>query len=312
MMPQGENKKPHVFQNVLEEVNQGHSIRKDLYTQLENALNSETHHRYRVVAFFTSFTFPVLLSDGDADILEEVLQNSDMKEKELMLLLNSPGGDALTAERIINICRNYGKNDDFSVIVPKMAKSAGTMVCLGAKEIGMSRTSELGPIDPQILIKDEKGTPVKYQAAHEVIESYDELIRKANSTKGRIEPFLQQLNRFDARDIRGIKSAQALSESIAISSLKRGCFKNFSIPQIKQQIKPFLDPQHTKVHGRPIYHDTAKTCGLPVKLFDSESNIWQIVLKLYVRMNYYVSNHAPKLIESAGSRYYSKIPFMDT
>lgn len=67
-----------------------------------------------------------------------------------------------------------------------------------------------------------------------------------------------------------------------------------------------------KVHGRPIYHDTAKTCGLPVKLFDSESNIWQIVWTLYVRMNYYVSHHAPKLIESAESRYYSKIPFMDT
>lgn len=311
-MLKAENKRTNTFQTLLEEVHQGHSIRKNLYTQLEHALDSETNSRYRVVAFFTSFTFPVLLSDGDADILEEVLQNSDMKDRQLMLLLNSPGGDALAAERIINICRNYGTHDDFSVIVPKMAKSAGTMVCLGAKDIGMSRTSELGPIDPQILIKDEKGNPVKYQAAHEVIESYEELIQQANNTKGRIEPFLQQLNRFDARDIRSIKSAQALSESIAISSLKRGCFKNLSVPQIKQKIKPFLDPQHTKVHGRPIYHDTAKNCGLPVSLFDSESEIWQIVWKLYVRMNYYVSNHAPKLIESAENSYHSKISLMDT
>lgn len=137
-MPKAENKKANTFQSVLEEVNQGHSIRKNLYAQLENALNSETKSRYRVVSFFTSFTFPVLLNDQDADMLEEVLQNSDMKDRQLMLLLNSPGGDALVAERIITICRNYGKND-FSVIVPKMAKSAGTMVCLGAKEIGMSR-----------------------------------------------------------------------------------------------------------------------------------------------------------------------------
>ena len=311
-MLNAEHKKTNTFQTVLEEVHQGHSIRRNLYTQLEHALDSETTGRYRVVAFFTSFTFPVLLSDGDADILEEVLQNSDMKDRQLMLLLNSPGGDALAAERIINICRNYGTDDDFSVIVPKMAKSAGTMVCLGAKNIGMSRTSELGPIDPQILLKDETGNPVKYQAAHEVIESYEELIKQANNTKGRIEPFLQQLNRFDARDIRSIKSAQALSESIAISSLKRGCFKHLSVPQIKQKIKPFLDPQHTKVHGRPIYHDTAKNCGLPVSLFDSESEIWQIVWKLYVRMSYYVSNHAPKLIESAENSYHSKISLMDT
>lgn len=151
----------NTFQTLLEEVHQGHSIRRNLYTQLEHALDSETNSRHRVVAFFTSFTFPVLLSDGDADILEEVLQNSDMKDRQLMLLLNSPGGDALAAERIINICRNYGTRDDFSVIVPKMAKSAGTMVCLGAKDIGMSRTSELGPIDPQILIKDENGLFLK-------------------------------------------------------------------------------------------------------------------------------------------------------
>ena len=308
-MPKLKKKRANTFQGVLEEVSQSHPIRKSIYTELENSLNSKKGKPYKVVAFFTSFKFPVLLSDQDADMLEEVLQNSDIKDKQLMLLLNSPGGDALAAERIINICRNYSKNE-FSVIVPKMAKSAGTMVCLGAKEIGMSRTSELGPIDPQVLISDENGKPVKYQAAHEVIESYEELIKKATGTKGRIEPFLQQLNRFDARDIRGIKSAQDLSESIAISSLKRGCFKNLSITQIKQKIKPFLDPKHTKVHGRPIYYDTAGKCGLNVRLFDSESETWQIVWKLYVRMNYFVSNNASKVIESAEDSYISPAPLI--
>ena len=172
----------------------------------------------------------------------------------------------------------------------------------------MSPTSELGPIDPQILISDENGKPVKSQAAHEIIQSYEELMKKANSSKGRIEPFLQQLNRFDARDIRNIKSAQDLSESIAINSLKRGCFKRLSIRQIRQKIKPFLDPRHTKVHGRPIYHDTAKQCGLNVRLFDSKSEIWQIVWKLYIKMNYFVSHNASKVIESSKDSYAVSIP----
>ena len=304
-MPQ--NKKSNTFQSVLEEVNQGHPRRRHLYRELENALNSGEKSRYRVVAFFTSFTFPVLLGDKDADMLEEVLQNSDMSDGQLILLLNTPGGDALTAERIINICRNYAKNN-FSVIVPKMAKSAGTMICLGAEQIGMSLTSELGPIDPQILINDENGNAVKYQAAHEIIESYEDLMRKANSSKGRIEPFLQQLSRFDARDIRGIKSAQALSESIAINSLKRGRqFRRLSIADIKKKIKPFLDPKHTKVHGRPIYYDTAKNCGLDIKLFDLKSEIWEIVWKLYVRLDYFVSTKATKVIESSEDSYIATI-----
>jgi ClpP class serine protease len=35
-----------------------------------------------------------------------------------------------------------------------MAKSAATMICLGSNAIYMSKTSELGPIDPQVTIKE--------------------------------------------------------------------------------------------------------------------------------------------------------------
>ena len=38
----------------------------------------------------------------------------------------------------------------FVVAVPRMAKSAATLVCLGADEIHMGLTSQRGPIDPQI------------------------------------------------------------------------------------------------------------------------------------------------------------------
>ncbi len=41
-------------------------------------------------------------------------------------------------------------NAAFRIIVPDMAKSAGTLMTFGADQILMSDTSELGPIDPQI------------------------------------------------------------------------------------------------------------------------------------------------------------------
>lgn len=227
------DKKLNTYSHILEEVQQGLPVRKKLYSTIEDELHSDLS--VKVVAFFTSFRYPVLIEDQDADMLEEVLANSEMDNRHLVLILNSPGGDALAAERIINICRSYSING-FSVIVPKMAKSAATMICLGADSIGMSKTSELGPIDPQILIKDEKGDPVKYQAAHEIMESYYKLLDTANRTKGRIEPYLQQLARYDARDIRSIKSAQDLSESIAITALKSGMLKKFNEKQIKRKI----------------------------------------------------------------------------
>jgi hypothetical protein len=80
----------------------------------------------------------------------------------------------------------------------------------------MSKTAELGPIDPQIKVAEGV-----YYAAHEIIESYNDLVTKANKTKGNLDPYLQQLYRFDATQIRWIKSAQDLSKSIAISVLRQ-------------------------------------------------------------------------------------------
>jgi hypothetical protein len=233
----------------------------------------------------------------DADMLEEVLQNTAMgSDDELVLMINSPGGQGFAAERVVNICRSYS-GGTFSVIVPKMATSAATMICLGASQIHLSRTSELGPVDPQIEVQDEGGK--KYLAAHEIIESYKELMARANQTRGRVEPFLQQLNRFDARDIRRIKSAQDLSESIAITCLRSGPFSQMSERVIRDKMKPFLNPEFTKVHGRPIYHDVAQKCGLNVKLHDMKSEFWQVVWRLYVRLNYVVTHQYSKIIESA-------------
>ncbi|RJO61106.1 hypothetical protein C4544_03705 [candidate division WS5 bacterium] len=293
------NDKIRTYSHLLEEVQQGHPVRKNLYESIEAHLKENTKIDTKLVAFFTSFTFPVLIEDQDADMLEEVLTNSSMDNKHLVLLLNSPGGEALAAERIVNICRTYSING-FSVIVPKMAKSAATMICLGANKIGMSK---IGPIDPQILIRDEKGEPFKYQAAHEIIESYMELLISANKTKGRIEPFLQQLARYDARDIRNIKSAQDLSESIALTSLRNGMLSKYNESKIKNKIRPFLDPKYTKSHGRPIYYNIAQKCGLTVELYENNSDVWKDIWQLYVRINYVVSRNFSKLIESSEDSY---------
>lgn len=286
------------FSRLQQEIVQSPELRKDLYKQLERSLGGKV----RVVSIFTSFTFPVVLDDTDADMLEEVLGDTDWSDKELVLILNSPGGIALAAERIVNICRSFSEKG-FRVIVPKMAKSAATMVCLGADEILMSKTSELGPIDPQILIHDENGKPVRYQAAHEIVDSYNELMAQANSAEGRIEPYLQQLARYDARDIRKIRSAQALSESIAVNLLKKGMLKRLGPAKIRSKIKSLLDPLATQDHGRPLFADDAEECGLNIRKVNNQDELWRLVWDLYIRLNFITSNRAPKIIESVDESY---------
>jgi serine dehydrogenase proteinase len=295
--------KSSTYLRVLYEANQDHSTRRDLYTKIEAQLGVDK----KLVSFFTTFDWPVQLENRDADMLEEVLHNCCYGEKELVLIINCPGGDALAAERMVNVCRSFGKGGKFSVIVPKMAKSAATMVCLGADTIGMSRTSELGPIDPQIKVSDGI-----YYAAHEIVESYNDLMTKANKSKGNLEPYLQQLYRFDATQIRWIKSAQDLSKSIAISVLKTGVMKGKSDRQIAAKIEPFLLPEFTKVHGRPIYADVVQKCGLNVTMYEMDSPIWRDIWELYVRCNYMVSTYSTrtvKVVETATEHFHVPNPF---
>ena len=292
-----------VINAVLEQANQGHTTRVGLYRLIEKGLGPKR----RLVSFFTSFAFPVGIADEDADMLEDVLRAALGQEDELVLMINSPGGDLLAAERIVNICRSHSANGQYAVIVPKMAKSAATMISLGAREIMMSQTSELGPIDPQILMT-LPGEEMRLVPAHEVIESYDDLMKRAEQTKGQLAPFLQQLERYDATKIRSIKSVQALSANVAVQTLKSGMMRNDDEDSISEKIKEFLDPTRTGVHGRPIYPDAAKECGLNISMQDLRSELWRNIWELYVRLNHVTSKMFGKIVESEQNSYFAARP----
>lgn len=70
------------------------------------------------------------------------------KDKTLLLILYSLGGLVESAYLISKCCQEYCKK--FVVAIPRQAKSAATLLAMGADEIHMGLMSELGPIDPQI------------------------------------------------------------------------------------------------------------------------------------------------------------------
>jgi hypothetical protein len=73
-------------------------------------------------------------------------------DKRISLILHTFGGDPQASYRIATCLQK--KTQGFEVVVPKMAKSGGTLVCLGALKIIMAPMAELGPLDMQV--KDEE------------------------------------------------------------------------------------------------------------------------------------------------------------
>lgn len=70
-------------------------------------------------------------------------------KKNIILFLRSLGGKVEPAYLISKLCNRY-KKQKFIVSIPAEAKSAATLLSLGADEIHMGPMSELGPIDPQV------------------------------------------------------------------------------------------------------------------------------------------------------------------
>ena len=288
---------PIVFRQVLNERTQTHETRKSLFGKLERALGRP------VVTFFTSFSYPVRIEDQDADMLQAVLQKADLR-KGLAMLVNSPGGDALAAERIINVCRNYSGTGEYWAIVAGKAKSAATMVCFGASRIYMAPTSELGPIDPQIVTTENGKT--KWFSVFNLVKSYERIFDKAVKTDGNVQPFLQQLQNYDEREIEEFRTALSLSEDIAVRTLSSGMMKGKSDKEIKKRIEMFLNPtRRTKTHGRPIYKNDANACDIDVVDIDITSDLWKSIYELYIRTDTFVSSDASKCVESKHDSFFA-------
>lgn len=285
---------------ILDERHQRHPTRSKLYNDIEEIIKKP------VISFFTSFVYPVMIEDSDADMLEGLLRDADL-DKGLALLISSPGGDGLAAERIINICRSYSGTGEYETIIPGKAKSAATLICMGSSKLNMSPTSELGPVDPQIVMVID-GVKRRF-SAYNLVKGYGDLFDSAiNSKKQKLEPYLQQLSRYDDREIQEFKVAINLSEDITVKALKSGMLSDMDDEKIKEKVAVFLNPSQTKVHGRALFSADTKKCGLKVTTHKPRSKLWDLVYELYLRTNDFVSTgNIAKCIENKDHSFIASV-----
>ena len=89
-----------------------------------------------------------------SDLLPFTDQISNLKGKQLDLILETPGGSGEVAEDLVKAMR--GRYEDLAVIVPGYGKSAGTIIAMAGDEILMGPHSGLGPIDAQIFYQGKR------------------------------------------------------------------------------------------------------------------------------------------------------------
>ena len=127
---------------------------KDNETEIKNRLKidlvkliseNEVTKNYRVIFLYDSSGS---IADYDLNKIYDSIADLSETNKKILLIVHSNGGSIEPAYLISKICKEIAGK--FVVAIPRKAKSAATLLALGADEIHMGPISQLGPIDPQI------------------------------------------------------------------------------------------------------------------------------------------------------------------
>lgn len=118
-------------------------------TRVKHYKEIEAQRDTKVLAFVTSDRqgMETQVAQDCVDLFVSLLDHVGPTKK-ISLILHTTGGQTLAAWRLVNLIRTFC--DDLEVIVPAKALSAGTLICIGADRIVMTKQAVLGPIDPSV------------------------------------------------------------------------------------------------------------------------------------------------------------------
>lgn len=209
---------------------------------------------------------------GFVDMLHNVVPGQPID-----LMLHTPGGDVDAAEKLITLVRNAtGEDGQLRVIVPDYAKSAGTLMALGANTIVMSDSSELGPIDPQASSKDANGNDVIYSVLT-YLKAYEEAqaaIRENPSDAANRITF----EKFDPILVHKFTSVKRRAQDFAENLLKR---RGLNFSKIAEAL---LDITKYPSHGQMIGWEAADKIELNIHHMLPTDPIWRKYWALYCHL----------------------------
>lgn len=252
--------------------------RRSLVKRIQDHLNEVLGSQYRVISYMARFDTPGgQIVQRDAVLFREALKQLQ-KPTHLGLILNSPGGVIEAAEKIGLMVRE--NVTDLVIIIPDAAKSAATMLALMANQIFMSDLSELGPIDPQILVGQDPNTggPV-FRPAWSIINAPFHL--EGMLKEGKLDPniVVVMAKSFDTTLLDAAQNALDLSTTIAEGWLTK--HMGLQAADAKRIAETLGDASKFLSHGRPIRFPDAQKLGLKVTKMDP--TLEDLTFELYLR-----------------------------
>lgn len=242
--------------------------RKQLISDLEDKLSQLHDEENKEVKLITYISENSLVPDHTVGF-EDMLQSVGEADV-IYLMIDSPGGDPETALRVIKMFRE--RADSFRTVVPDMAKSAATQICLGSNIIHMGSNSELGPIDPQIPFQG------RYVGAQTIIDGWKRI--KENARESEDVPV--ELYATIAQGLSAVKleEAEKSVEYIQDQSVEIAGHMFDEDEKAEDCIEELLS---IHPHSKVIDYERADNLGIKTKDLRNEDSIWDTTWELYIR-----------------------------
>lgn len=222
----------------------------------------------RVISYTTSDRppFATKIANDMIPLLGNLLEDIG-KVPKISLFLYTAGGDMLAPIRIVKLIRNHC--DNFEVLVPYKASSAGTLICLGADAIVMGKLGELTPVDPTTGHPFNPRNPTNQQQLLEIsVEDLNSYFLFAQEKAGvskeqMIEVYKLLVEKLHPLSIGNAYRAYRMTRMLTERLLWLHMDKKKDDEQIKKIIKEITGD--ITIHAYPIDRDEAKDLGLKIE-----------------------------------------------
>lgn len=246
-----------------------HAEQSARYERQELIRQYEAAHGCRLVVLIGAI-FPPSVSR-----FEDLVYDADAGA-DLHLMLHSPGGNGEAAVRITRAAQ--ARCRELTVIVPDLAKSAATLIAVGAHHILMGPASDLGPIDPQFRFSD--GALV---AAKDIIDAVDEAVGKVLESPDTAPLYAALLSNIDALTLQKARSELAGMDDLLKESLRSN--PDRSDADVEKLHESLKEPLITRpmTHSALFGMQDAKAAGLPVVEANLQGEQWQMLWRLWAK-----------------------------
>lgn len=199
------------------------------------------------------------------------------------LVLHTGGGDIDATEKLMRLIEEkIGNKGDIRAIVPDYAKSAGTLMALGAHSVLMSNTSELGAIDPQFVLGDVLGNQVRHSVL-QYLAGFEQA--EASLRKFPNDPVARMMfDKYDPAIVNKLRLTVERVRNVAENLLKR---RGMPFSAISEAL---LDIARWKSHTQEITAHEAIGIGLNVELIDQDDPLWEKIWQLHCLQRLETSN----------------------